>query len=78
MGGARYRPRRKGVPLCLRGGELNLMVRRPRRVLFDDSVWNQDEYLSVYRYAYRPKVQVNGNKMLLDGRSRSFRGRRLL
>lgn len=45
--------------------------------LTDGSVWRQQEYYYEYRYAYRPKVTVVGNKMQVDGMRRAIRVRRL-
>ena len=45
--------------------------------LTDGSVWRQDEYLYEYHYAYRPKVEILGSKMLVAGMQRAVRVRRL-
>ena len=45
--------------------------------LTDGSVWRQEEYHYEYRYAYRPKVIVVGNKMQVDGMRRAIGVRRL-
>lgn len=45
--------------------------------LTDGSVWKQEEYRYEYRYSYRPKVQISGNNMLVDGMSCAVRVRRL-
>jgi len=45
--------------------------------LTDGSVWRQDEYLYEYHYAYRPKVEISGGKMLVAGMQRAVRVRRL-
>jgi len=45
--------------------------------LSDGSVWQQDEYLYEYHYAYRPKATVAGGKMLVDGMSRPVKVKQL-
>ena len=45
--------------------------------LTDGSVWRQDEYLYEYHYAYRPKVELSGRMMRVEGMSRAVRVRRL-
>ena len=45
--------------------------------LTDGSVWRQDEYYYEYRYAYRPKAEVSGGRMQVDGMNRAIRVRRL-
>jgi len=45
--------------------------------LTDGSVWRQDEYHYEYRYAYRPAVEISGNKMTVTGMSKPIRVRRL-
>lgn len=43
----------------------------------DGSIWKQDEYRYEYRYAYRPKAAVVGNRMLVAGMRNAVRVRRL-
>ncbi len=43
----------------------------------DGSIWKQAEYHYEYRYAYRPRAEVNGDKMLVDGMRRAVRVRRV-
>lgn len=43
----------------------------------DGSIWKQAEYHYEYRYSYRPKAEVTGDKMLVAGMSRAVRVRRL-
>ena len=45
--------------------------------LTDGSVWRQEEYLYEYRYAYRPKVTLQGDRMFVEGISRGVRVSRL-
>jgi hypothetical protein len=45
--------------------------------LTDGSVWQQAEYYYQYRYAYRPKVELVGGKMLVDGMRKAVRVRRV-
>lgn len=45
--------------------------------LSDGSVWQQEEYYYEYRYAYRPKVQISSNLMMVEGMCRAVRVRRL-
>jgi len=40
-------------------------------------VWRQEEYLYEYRYAYRPKVTLQGDRMFVEGMSRGVRVSRL-
>jgi len=43
----------------------------------DGTVWQQEEYLYEYRYAYRPYANLNGNIMHVDGMRRGVRVRRI-
>jgi len=45
--------------------------------LTDGSVWRQAEYHYEYHYAYRPKVEISGDKMSVAGMRRAVRVRRL-
>ncbi len=45
--------------------------------LTNGSVWEQAEYYYCYQYKYRPEVIVEGDKMHVDGMSRTVRVRRL-
>lgn len=45
--------------------------------LTDGSVWQQEEYHYEYRYAYRPKVEVKANRMLVAGMRKPIRVRRV-
>jgi len=45
--------------------------------LSDGSLWQQDEYLYEYRYAYRPGVTISDGKMLVEGMKRPVRVKRL-
>lgn len=45
--------------------------------LTDGSVWRQAKYVYEYRYAYRPTVEIVGDKMMVEGMSRAIRVRRL-
>lgn len=45
--------------------------------LTDGSVWRQEEYHYEYRYAYRPRVTMQGDRMFVEGMSRGIRVRRL-
>ena len=45
--------------------------------LTDGSVWRQDEYYYEYHYAYRPKVEIVGGKMQVEGMRGAIRVRRL-
>jgi hypothetical protein len=45
--------------------------------LTDGSVWRQAEYHYEYRYAYRPELILDGDRMHVDGMSRGVRVRRI-
>jgi hypothetical protein len=45
--------------------------------LTDGSIWKQAEYHYEYRYAYRPKVEIKGDKMHVAGMSKAIRVRRV-
>ena len=39
--------------------------------------WAQDEYVYDYHYSYRPKVTIDGGKMLVEGMPRAVRVRQI-
>lgn len=45
--------------------------------LSDGTIWQQDEYLYEYQYAYRPSVSIANGRMTVDGMSRPVRVREL-
>jgi len=45
--------------------------------LTDGSKWKQAEYVYEYRYAYRPDVVMEGDRMMVSGMSRSVRVTRI-
>jgi hypothetical protein len=46
--------------------------------LTDGSVWKQVEYYYSYRYAYRPEVVIQRDRMLVAGMAKSVQVRRVV
>lgn len=45
--------------------------------LSDGTMWQQDEYHYEYHYAYQPRAEITGGKMLVEGMHRAVRVRQV-